>query len=72
MTPKRFGSSASQAIIGLSMATAYIGIMVVPPILGFTAEILTFASFPMILLLLAGIILLTTERLRRYHSTFLR
>ena len=72
MTPKRFGSSASQAIIGLSMATAYIGIMVVPPILGVTAKILTFASFPMILLLLAGIILLTTERLRRYHSSSLR
>lgn len=72
MTPKRFGSSASQAIIGLSMAMAYIGIMVVPPILGFTAKILTFASFPMILLLLAGIILLTTERLRRYHSSSLR
>jgi fucose permease len=66
MTPKRFGSSASQAIIGLSMATAYIGIMVVPPILGATAKVFTFASFPMILLLLAGIILLTTERLRRY------
>ena len=68
MTPKRFGSSASQAIIGLSMATAYIGIMVVPPILGATAKIFTFASFPMILLLLAAILLLTTERLRRYSD----
>ncbi|MGO2512109.1 MFS transporter [Marinomonas polaris] len=72
MTPKRFGSSASQAIIGLSMATAYIGIMVVPPILGATAKVFTFASFPMILLLLAGIILLTTERLRRYIDMSLR
>lgn len=72
MTPKRFGSSASQAIIGLSMATAYVGIMVVPPILGATAKLFTFASFPLILLLLATIILLTTERLRRYSDTSLR
>jgi len=72
MTPKRFGSSASQAIIGLSMATAYTGIMVVPPILGATAKVFTFASFPMILLFLVVILLLTTERLRRYSDMSLR
>jgi len=69
MTPKRFGSSASQAVIGLSMATAYIGIMLVPPLLGATAKFFTFASFPIILLLLGFIILLTSERLRRYRVT---
>ena len=68
MTPKRFGASASQTIIGLSMATAYIGIMVVPPILGAAANVFTFASLPMILLLLAVILLLTTERLRRCNN----
>lgn len=69
MTPKRFGSSASQAIIGLSMATAYVGIMLVPPMLGAMAKIFTFVSLPIILLLLGFIILLTSERLRRYSAT---
>lgn len=72
MTPKRFGSSASQAIIGLSMATAYVGLMLVPPVLGVVAKTFTFASLPVILVLLAVVILVTTERLRRYSDTSLR
>ncbi|MBJ7552919.1 MFS transporter [Marinomonas spartinae] len=68
MTPKRFGSSASQAIIGLSMASAYVGLMLVPPVLGAVARFFTFASLPVILMIMTAIILLTTERLRRYRS----
>lgn len=72
MTPKRFGSAASQTIIGLSMATAYIGIMIVPPVLGGAATAFTFASLPVILVILSVVILVTTERLRRYSNTSLR
>lgn len=72
MTPKRFGSAASQTIIGLSMASAYIGIMIVPPVLGGAATAFTFASLPVILVFLSVIILVTTERLRRYSNTSLR
>ncbi|MEL0636067.1 MFS transporter [Marinomonas sp. TI.3.20] len=67
MTPKRFGSAASQAIISLSMAVAYMGIMAVPPLLGVVANLVGFVSFPIILLLLGAIILFTTERLRAYR-----
>jgi fucose permease len=64
MIPKRFGLAASQTIIGLSMATAYMGMTIIPPILGMTAKTFSFASFPIILLLLSGIIFVTAERLR--------
>lgn len=67
MTPKRFGSATSQAIISLSMAVAYMGIMAVPPLLGVVANLVGFASFPIILLLLGAVILFTTERLRAYR-----
>ena len=67
MTPKRFGSAASQAIISLSMAVAYMGIMAVPPLLGVLANLVGFVSFPIILLLLGAVILFTTERLRAYR-----
>lgn len=71
MTPKRFGASSSQAIIGLSMATAYVGLMLVLPVLGAVAKVFTFGSLPVILMVLAAIILLTTERLRRYSGKVL-
>ncbi len=37
-TPRRFGVGASQAIIGLQMATAYIGNTVMPPVVGALAS----------------------------------
>lgn len=73
MTPKRFGLASSQAIIGLSMAVAYMGNTIVPPLLGVTAQVVSFASLPIILLLFGLVILITTERLRRYRvSSFVK
>lgn len=38
LTPKRFGSKASQGLVSLQMACAYAGSMLVPPIFGLVAE----------------------------------
>ncbi|WP_438462920.1 MFS transporter [Marinomonas sp. PE14-40] len=65
LTPKRFGASASQAVIGLSMACAYIGTTLVPPIIGALVSYFSFALYPALLLLLALGLLITTEKLKR-------
>ncbi|MGB0943602.1 MAG: MFS transporter [Marinomonas sp.] len=65
LTPKRFGASASQAVIGLSMACAYIGTTLVPPIIGALVSYFSFALYPVLLLLLALGLLITTEKLKR-------
>ncbi len=45
-TPTHFGSDNSQAVIGLEMATAYIGSSFMPPIFGFVAERTTLYLLP--------------------------
>ena len=65
LTPRRFGQPASQAIMGLSMATAYVGNMLVPVTLGFMLKATSFALLPVVVVGLAGVLLWGTERLRR-------
>ncbi|MDR1219056.1 MAG: MFS transporter [Treponema sp.] len=45
-TPENFGRRYSQAIIGLQMACAYIGAMVMPPLFGRIASSIQFGVFP--------------------------
>lgn len=44
--PLRFGAERSQAVIGLQMATAYLGTTLMPPLLGLLAARATLALFP--------------------------
>ena len=54
-TPSHFGAERSQAIIGVQMASAYIGITVMPPIFGLIAQNISVRFMPLfILVLLAG------------------
>lgn len=66
LTPKRFGKQASQAIIGLSMACAYIGTTLMPPLIGFIATSTSFMILPLTLLLFTGLMLFTTQRLKQF------
>lgn len=50
--PDYFGADKSQAIIGVQMASAYIGICLMPPLFGILAEHVTMALFPLYLLVL--------------------
>ncbi len=49
-TPVRFGASLSQAIIGVQMASAYVGTCLMPPLFGFLAGLTTVALLPVYLL----------------------
>lgn len=49
-TPARFGAERSQAIIGIQMASAYVGSCVMPPIFGLLADYINISLFPWFLL----------------------
>ena len=51
-TPGRFGAENSQAIIGVQMASAYIGNCLMPPLFGVVANHTTIAIFPCYLLVI--------------------
>lgn len=50
--PEYFGADKSQAIIGVQMASAYVGICMMPPLFGVIAEHLGIGLFPVWLLIL--------------------
>lgn len=69
LTPKRFGKQASQTVIGLTMACAYTGTTLMPPLGGFIADIVGFEILPYFILLFAILLTLTTEKLTRLNKT---
>ena len=46
ITPQRFGAEYSQAVIGLQMASAYIGFTLMPPVVGWFGERFGFSGLP--------------------------
>ena len=46
LTPRHFGEEYSNSLVGSQMATAYLGIMVAPPIFGFLAKWINAGVFP--------------------------
>lgn len=62
-TPAHFGSDKSQAIIGVQMAAAYIGTMLMPPLFGILANHLSISLLPIYLLVLLAIMAFMHERL---------
>ena len=58
-TPSHFGAEHSQALIGLQMASAYVGTSLVPPLFGVVADLADISLFPLYLLvLLLGMVVL--------------
>ena len=64
-TPANFGRENSQAIIGVQMASAYVGSAFMPPLFGLIAQRLSLKLYPLFLLLLLAALLVMTERLNR-------
>lgn len=62
-TPAHFGADKSQCIIGVQMASAYVGTCIMPPIFGFLANHITPALFPFYLLTLAVLMIVMHENL---------
>ncbi|MEG2036829.1 MAG: MFS transporter [Ruthenibacterium sp.] len=66
-TPHHFGSENSGAMMGLQMASAYVGSAVVPPLFGLVAQYVSIALMPYCLGFFLVVMVLMSERLN--HKT---
>lgn len=64
-TPHRFGKEISQGIMGIQMATAYIGSTFVPPLVGYATNRVGFGIFPIVILGFVVLMMLSTENINR-------
>ena len=64
-TPAHFGADRSQAIIGVQMATAYIGTCLMPPLFGLIANYVSVALLPVYLIVILIIMAVMHEQLNR-------
>ena len=64
-TPARFGADTSQAIIGVQMASAYIGITVMPVLFGFLADNISIHLFPVFLVIILALMTVFFMRLNK-------
>ena len=64
-TPDHFGEENSQAIIGVQMASAYIGICLMPPLFGILANNISVSLLPWYLIIINAVMILMCERLNK-------
>lgn len=64
-TPEHFGAEHSQAIIGVQMASAYIGTCLMPPLFGLVANHISIRLLPLYLLMLLVLMVYMHEMLER-------
>ena len=64
LTPENFGSDISQSVIGIQMASAYIGIMVAPTLCGLLGQIFGMVIFPFYMILFYAIMIPVTVRVK--------
>lgn len=62
-TPYNFGKEASQAVIGVQMASAYVGITIMPTLFGWISEGVGIGIFPIFLSILLVLMFAVSERL---------
>ena len=62
-TPERFGADRSQAVVGVEMASSYVGICVMPPLFGLLARFLGTALLPYYLCVSLALMVWMHERL---------
>ncbi len=68
-TPAHFGAERSQAIIGVQMASAYIGTCLMPPIFGVLANKISVALLPLYLLIVLVLMAVMHELLYKKTKT---
>ena len=64
-TPTNFGAENSQAIIGIQMASAYVGATLMPPIFGIIAQHIGVVYYPWYLLIFLCLMAFMLERMNR-------
>lgn len=61
-TPEHFGEDRSQAMIGVQMAAAYVGILLMPPVFGLIANHISVSLLPFYLLAILALMALMHEK----------
>ncbi len=64
-TPDNFGKENSQSLVGMQMASAYIGSTVAPPVFGLAAQYISVGLYPFYLGMFAVLLLVMTELLNK-------
>ena len=64
LTPENFGSDISQSVIGIQMASAYIGIMLAPTLCGLLGQVFGMGIFPFYLIVFYAIMIPVTIRIK--------
>ena len=64
-TPGHFGADKSQAVIGVQMASAYVGTCLMPPLFGLVSDFISPALFPLYLLAILAVMAAAHEALLR-------
>lgn len=67
-TPTNFGKNKSQAVIGVQMASAYVGNLLMPPLFGIIANHISVIVFPIYLLLILIIMVVMHIKLNKSVS----
>lgn len=62
-TPEHFGTDKSQAMIGVQMASAYVGTCLMPPVFGFIANHISVSLFPVCLLAILVLMAVMHEKM---------
>lgn len=62
-TPEHFGKDKSQAMIGIQMASAYVGTCLMPPVFGFIANLVNVSLFPFYLLVILVVMAVIHEKM---------
>ena len=62
-TPEHFGAHRSQAMIGVQMASAYIGTCLMPPVFGWIVNTISPALFPVYLLFILVLMFVMHEKI---------
>ena len=68
MTPSVFGEDKSQAMIGVQMAFAYTGFLIMPSLFGLIADCISIALLPIFILVLLAVMFVTHELLMKQAS----
>lgn len=69
-TPSHFGAHQSQAVIGVQMASAYIGTCVMPPLFGLIANHISAALLPIYILVILLVMVATHEASIKKHLLY--
>lgn len=64
-TPAHFGEDKSQAVIGVQMAFAYMGILGMPPLFGVIAKVINVSLLPIYLFIILAIMVIMHEALNK-------